>query len=111
MSVTGGSSLVEESRSLEETLKSPDKQRRFVRQHKNVVRNDAAVDVFGVSSVSDLIIGFCILLRMYPLMLFLKTTIHTDVFCDRFYCALLTACFGPDQWPSSGNMYIKYIYA
>jgi hypothetical protein len=25
-----------------------------------------------------------------------------------FYCALLTTRFGPDRWPYSGNMYIKY---
>jgi hypothetical protein len=41
-------------------------------------------------------------------MLFLKTTVRNNVFCARFYCALLTICFGPDWWPSSGNMYIKY---
>jgi hypothetical protein len=41
-------------------------------------------------------------------MLFLKTTVRNNVFCARFYCALLTTCFGPDRWPSSGNMYIKY---
>jgi hypothetical protein len=29
-------------------------------------------------------------------------------FCARFYCALLTTCFGPDRWSSSGKMYIKY---
>jgi hypothetical protein len=58
-----------------------------------------------------LIVGFCILLRVYPLMLFLKTTICNSVFCARFYCALLTTCFGPDRWPSSGNTYIKYTKA
>jgi hypothetical protein len=26
----------------------------------------------------------------YPLMLFLKTTVRNNVFCARFYCALLT---------------------
>jgi hypothetical protein len=54
-----------------------------------------------------LIVGFCILLRVYPLMLFLKTTVRNNAFCARFYCALLTTCFGPDRWPSSRNMYIK----
>jgi hypothetical protein len=39
---------------------------------------------------------------------FLKTTVRNNVFCARFYCALLT-CFSPDRWPSSGNMYTKYI--
>jgi hypothetical protein len=31
---------------------------------------------------------------------------YATLFFARFYCALLT-CFGPDRWPSSGNMYIK----
>jgi hypothetical protein len=44
-----------------------------------------------------LIVRFCILLRVYPLMLF----------CTRFYCAPLTTCFGPDRWPSSGNTYTR----
>jgi hypothetical protein len=39
---------------------------------------------------------------------FLKTTVRNNVFCARFYCALLTTCFGPYRWPSSGNMYVKY---
>jgi hypothetical protein len=30
-----------------------------------------------VSKVMNLIVGFCILLRVYPLMLFLKTTVRT----------------------------------
>jgi hypothetical protein len=60
------------------------------------------------SRLQYLIVGFCILLRVYPLMLFLKTTVRNNVFCARFYCALLTICFVPDRWPSSGNMYIKY---
>jgi hypothetical protein len=58
----------------------------------------------------NLIVGFTILLRVYPLMLFLKTTVRNNVFCARFYCALLT-CFGPDRWSSSGNTYIKYTKA
>jgi hypothetical protein len=37
-----------------------------------------------------LFVGFCILLRVYPLMLFLKTIVRNNVFCARFYCALLT---------------------
>jgi hypothetical protein len=41
-------------------------------------------------------------------MLFLKITVRNNVFCARFYCALFTTCFGPDRWPSSGNMYINY---
>jgi hypothetical protein len=49
--------------------------------------------------------------RMRTLMLFLKTTVRNNVFCARFYCALLTICFGPDRWPSSGNTYIKYTKA
>jgi hypothetical protein len=44
----------------------------------------------------------------HVLMLFIKTTVRNNVFCARFYCVLLTTCFGPDRWPSSGNMYIKY---
>jgi uncharacterized integral membrane protein len=36
------------------------------------------------------IVGFCILLLVYPLMLFLKTTVRKNVFCARFYCPLLT---------------------
>jgi hypothetical protein len=44
-------------------------------------------------------------------MLFLKTTVHNNVFCARFYCALLTTYFDPDRWPSSGNTYIKYTKA
>jgi hypothetical protein len=56
----------------------------------------------------NLIVGFCILLRVYPLMFFLKTTVRNNVYCARFYCALLTTCFGRNWWPSSGNMYIKY---
>jgi hypothetical protein len=56
----------------------------------------------------ELIVGFCILLHVYSLTLFLKTTVCNNVFCARFYCALLTTCFGLDRWPSSGNMYIKY---
>jgi hypothetical protein len=40
---------------------------------------------------------------------FLNTTVRNNVFCARFYCALLTTCFGPDRWPSSGKMYTKYI--
>jgi hypothetical protein len=47
-------------------------------------------------------------LPISPLMLFLKTTVRNNVFCARFYCALLTTCFGPNRWSSSGNMYIKY---
>jgi hypothetical protein len=46
-----------------------------------------------------------------PLMLFLNTTVRNNVFCARFYRALLTTCFGPDRWPSSGNSYIKYTKA
>jgi hypothetical protein len=45
------------------------------------------------------------------LMPFLKTAVRNNVFCARFYYALLTTCFGPDQWPSSGNTYIKYTKA
>jgi hypothetical protein len=45
------------------------------------------------------------------LMLFLKTTVRNNVFCAQFYCAVLTTCFGPDRWPSSGNTYIKYTKA
>jgi hypothetical protein len=55
-----------------------------------------------------LIVGFCILLCVYSLTLFLKTTVRNNVFSAPFYCALLTTCFGPDRWPSSGNMYIKF---
>jgi hypothetical protein len=51
-------------------------------------------------NLTDLIVGFCILLRVYPLT--------QQCFCALFYCALFTICFGPDRWPSSGNMYIKY---
>jgi hypothetical protein len=40
---------------------------------------------------------------------FLKTTVHNNVFCARFYCVLLTTCFNPDRWPSSSKMYTKYI--
>jgi hypothetical protein len=40
--------------------------------------------------LSRLIVGFCIMLHVYPLMLFLKTTVRNNVFCARFYCALLT---------------------
>jgi hypothetical protein len=41
-------------------------------------------------TVKKLIVGFCILLCVYPLMLFHKTTVRNNVFCARFYCALLT---------------------
>jgi hypothetical protein len=51
------------------------------------------------------------MVRVYPLMLFLKTTVRNNVFFARFYCALLTTCFGPDRWPSSGNTYIKHTKA
>jgi hypothetical protein len=44
-------------------------------------------------------------------MLFLKTIVRNNIFCARFYCALLTTCFGHDRWPSSGNTYIKYTKA
>jgi hypothetical protein len=57
----------------------------------------------------SLIVGFCILLRVYPLKPFLKPPYATNVFRARLYCALLTTCFGPDRWPSSGKMYTKYI--
>jgi hypothetical protein len=42
------------------------------------------------------------------LMLFLNHCTQ-QCFCARFYCALLTTCFGPDRWPSSCKMYTKYI--
>jgi hypothetical protein len=59
----------------------------------------------------NLIVGFSILLCVYPQMLFLRTTICNNISCARFYCALHTTCFGPDWWPSSGNTYIKYTKA
>jgi hypothetical protein len=37
----------------------------------------------------NFIVGFCILLRVCSLMLFLKTTVRNSDFCARFYCALL----------------------
>jgi hypothetical protein len=43
-----------------------------------------------------------------PPTLFSKPPYATMFLC-RFYCALLTTCFGPDRWPSSGKMYTKYI--
>jgi hypothetical protein len=61
------------------------------------------------NSEMHLIVGFCILLRVYSLILFLKPQYATNVFRARFYCALLTTCFDPDRWPSSGKMYPKYI--
>jgi hypothetical protein len=48
----------------------------------------------------------CILLRVYPLMLFLKTTVRNNVFCARFYCALLTHVSAP----ISDHLQIIYIY-
>jgi hypothetical protein len=44
-----------------------------------------------------------------PTNAFLKTTVCNNVFCARFYCVLLTTCFGPNLWPSAGKMYTKYI--
>jgi hypothetical protein len=64
--------------------------------------------ITNATSGLNLIVGFCILLRVYPLMLVLETTVGNNVSCARFYCALLTTCFGPDRGPSSSNMCIKY---
>jgi hypothetical protein len=61
-----------------------------------VLNCDAVVKHYAIKlegSVVELI-GFCILLRVYSLMLFLKTTVRNNVFCARFYSALLTTCFG-----------------
>jgi hypothetical protein len=54
--VSGGSSIIEQSGNLDEMLKSPDKGPYFLRQHKNVVPKAVGTEVFGVSSVSDVII-------------------------------------------------------
>jgi hypothetical protein len=40
---------------------------------------------------------------------FLKTTVRNNLFVLDFIVHFFTTCFGPNRWPSSGNMYIKYI--
>jgi hypothetical protein len=57
------------------------------------------IDFFTTGNYNYLIVGFCILLRVYPLMLFLKPPYATMLIVP-----ISTTCFGPDRWPSSGKM-------
>jgi hypothetical protein len=48
-------------------------------------------------------LGVCILLRMYQLNI--KTpTFATNISACFYFMTFFTTCFGPDQWPSSGDI-------
>jgi hypothetical protein len=57
---------------------------------------------YEYTDIIILIIGVCILLRVYPVMLINHRT--QQCFGGRFYCALTLHVSAPDRWPSSGDV-------
>jgi hypothetical protein len=56
---------------------------------------------------TNLIVGLCILLRVYPPILWLKPPCATNIYSCSILLCTTTTCFGPDRWPSSGKMCTK----